>query len=45
MFTPDKLCRGDHVYVGPLLDGIPHGEGTISFSDGQVFKKEFNKGV
>jgi hypothetical protein len=37
--------RGGHVYVGPLLDGVPHGEGVITFSDGETFKKVFDKGA
>jgi hypothetical protein len=36
--------RGNHVYVGPLMDGVPHGEGTITFADGESFKKVFDKG-
>ena len=40
-----SILRGNHVYVGLLLDGIPHGEGTITFSDGQTFKTVFDKGA
>jgi hypothetical protein len=37
--------RGNHVYVGPLLDGVPHGEGSIAFSDGETINKVFDRGA
>ncbi len=38
------LDEGSLVYEGDLVDNRSHGQGTVSFSDGRVFKGRFEKG-
>ena len=34
----------DTVYVGELRNGVPHGEGTLTFPDGGKYVGEFKEG-
>ena len=36
--------KKDTVYVGELRNGVPHGEGTLTFPDGGKYVGEFKEG-
>jgi hypothetical protein len=45
ILSADECFRGNHLYVGPLLDGVPHGQGVLTFADGAEYKNDFNMGA
>lgn len=38
-------CGSQTDYVGELKDGLPHGEGTLTYPNGTVYEGEFNDGL